>query len=518
MDRTAIVPLPAHIGDDLEGSFELNKNTTVKAVGRAQDIAAQFISWIQPATGFKLSFDSNSDLEQSSLVFKLDETNNNFGLEGYQLEVFPNQVTLTAGSPAGLRYAAQTLRQLLPGEIFSPQAIPSFKWHVPCVRIFDRPRFRWRGSMLDVCRHFMPVDFIYRFLDLLALHKMNTFHWHLTEDQGWRIEIKKYPHLTEIGGWRKQTMVGHYSQNRENPIFDGTPHGGFYTQDEIKKVVAYADNLGINVVPEIEMPGHAQAAIAAYPHLGNASERLEVSTGWGIHEHVYNVEESTLEFLQDVLEEVLSLFPSKFIHIGGDEVPKKEWKESHSTQERMRALSMGNEEELQSYFIHRMDQFLTDRGRRLVGWDEILEGGLAPNATVMSWRGENGGITAAQAGHDVVMAPNIYTYFDYYQSEDRDKEPLAIGGYLPLEKVYQYEPIPEGLENEKSHHILGTQCQIWTEYIASPEQVEYMAFPRMCALAEVAWSPLDRKDLRSFLQRLKTHLLRLDQLEVNYRR
>jgi hexosaminidase len=343
----------------------------------------------------------------------------------------------------------------------------------------------------------------------------------LTDDQGWRIEIQRYPRLTEVGGWRKETVVGHFFDNIEHPRYDGIPHGGYYTQAEIKRVVEYARARHIKVLPEIEMPGHAQAAIAAYPELGNTAQLVdqpvEVSRTWGIHYDVYNAEEGTLRFLQNVLDEVLDLFPSEFIHIGGDECPKKQWQESAAAQARIRALGLKDEDELQSYFVRRMDAFLFARGRRLIGWDEILEGGLAPRAAVMSWRGEQGGITAANAGHDVVMAPTSYTYLDYYQSEDKANEPLTIGGFVPLEKVYSYEPIPAEIAPDKAHHVLGAQGQLWAEYIGTQDKLDYMAFPRLCALAEVVWTPKESKDYPGFLARLAGgHLARLDALGVKY--
>jgi len=425
-------------------------------------------------------------------------------------------VQVRAFQEPGLFYAIQSLRQLLPADVYRSAPVGTPEWRMPCVEIEDMPRFGWRGAHLDVCRHFMPKSFIKKFIDLLALHRMNTFHWHLTDDQGWRIEIKRYPRLTEVGAWRKESLVGHYRHSMENPIYDGKPHGGFYTQQDIREIVAYAQERFVNVLPEVEMPGHAQAAIAAYPELGNTGQPVEVDTKWGIRENVFNANESTIVFLQNVLEEVLALFPSEFIHVGGDECPKRQWRESPEAQARMRELGLANEDELQSYFIRRMDTFLTQKGRRLLGWDEILEGGLAPNATVMSWRGEEGGIAAAKAGHDVVMAPNTYTYLDYYQSEDREGEPLAIGGYVPLEKVYHYEPIPAALAREAAHHVLGAQGQLWSEYMPDYRQVEYMAYPRLCALAEVVWTPPQRKDYQEFLSRLAHHLKRLDALDVNY--
>ncbi|MCE5187487.1 MAG: family 20 glycosylhydrolase, partial [Planctomycetaceae bacterium] len=369
------------------------------------------------------------------------------------------------------------------------------------------------GLHLDCCRHFMPKEFILKYIDLLAMHKMNRFHWHLTDDQGWRIEIKKYPKLIEVGAWRTESMVG---KNKSPRTFDGKPHGGFYTQDDIREVVAYAGERFVTVVPEIEMPGHVQAAIAAYPELGTTGKPVPVLTYWGGCEEILNVNESTVLFMQDVLTEVLGLFDSPFIHVGGDEVNKQPWKDSPSVQARMKELNIASEEELQSWFIGRMDQFLTARGRRLVGWDEILEGGLAPGAVVMSWRGEEGGIAAAQAGHDVVMAPSKYTYFDYYQA-DPNTEPLAIGGFVPMEKVYSYNPVPAMLEPAQQKHILGVQAQLWTEFILDSRHVEYMAYPRACALAEVAWSPVEAKDYASFLSRLQTHVKRLAAMDVNFR-
>jgi hexosaminidase len=419
--------------------------------------------------------------------------------------------------PAGIFYGMQSLRQLLPPAIFREALVDGVSWTIPAVSIEDYPRFTWRGAHLDVCRHFMPKEFVKKYIDLLALHKINSFHWHLTEDQGWRIQIRKYPRLTEVAAWRNETLVGRYENDPRKRVFDGQRHGGYYTQDDIREIVAYARARFINVVPEIEMPGHAQAAIAAYPELGNTGARLAVMTIWGVSENILNPEERTIAFMQDVLSEVLELFPGPFIHIGGDEAVKIQWKTSPRAQARMRELGLRDEEELQSWFIHRMDEFLTARGRRLVGWDEILEGGLAPNATVMSWRGISGGVTAARAGHDVVMAPGSHTYFDHYQSENRAGEPLAIGGFTPIEKVYAFDPMPDSLEPQFRRHILGAQAQVWTEYIKTPKQVEYMAFPRMSALAEALWTPVERKDYADFSGRILPHLERLRILDVNFR-
>jgi len=366
---------------------------------------------------------------------------------------------------------------------------------------------------VDVGRHFMPKERLLKFIDLIAMQKINTLQLHLTDDQGWRIEIKKYPKLTEIGSKRKQTRLGHERQSKE---FDGKPHGGFFTQQDIREIVAYARERFVNVVPEIEMPGHATAAIAAYPELGSTGKQLEVGTYWGVYKSIFNPSERTILFLQDVLGEVIELFPGRFIHVGGDEAPKDEWKASPQVQARIKELGLKDEAEMQSYFIRRMDQFLTSRGRRLIGWDEILEGGLAPGATVMSWRGTEGGIAAAKAGHDVVMTPTDYLYLDYYQSKD-PQEPLAIGGFVPLEKVYAYEPVPAELTPEQGKRVLGAQGNLWTEYIRTTQHLEYMAFPRLAAVAEMTWTPKQSKDLASFKERLKAQEERWRALGVNFR-
>ncbi len=513
MSKISIVPAPSRV-EPGEGMFVVTPDTVLVASGPAAEAAALFAAQIAPALGYTLPVVAAVD-ERPAITLMLTEGLIHLGVEGYHLTVTPSSVTARASQPAGLFYAAQSLRQLLPPEIFRSEAVEGVAWTMPCVEVEDVPRFRWRGAMLDVCRYFMPKSFVLRYIDLLALHKLNVFHWHLTNDQGWRIEIKKYPRLTEVGAWRKETLVGRLQYDSEL-VFDGIPHGGFYTQDDVREVVAYAQARHVTVVPEIEMPGHAQAAIAAYPELGNLAEPVEVCTYWGISENIFNAEESTIAFLQDVLDEVLELFPSEFIHVGGDEAPKKQWRESPAAQARIRELGLRDEDELQSYFIRRMDAYLTAKGRRLLGWDEILEGGLAENATVMSWRGVAGGVAAATSGHDVVMAPNTYTYFDYYQSADRDAEPLAIGGYIPLEAAYAFEPVCEGIGDAYAHHVLGGQGQLWTEYIAAPEHAEYMAFPRLCALAEVVWTPAERRDYTDFLARLAVHLQRLDGLNVHY--
>jgi beta-glucosidase len=410
----------------------------------------------------------------------------------------------------------QTLRQLLPPAIFDDTTVADVRWSVPAVIIEDSPRFSWRGAHLDVSRHFQPKEFVRKYIDLLALHKMNRFHWHLTDDQGWRVEIKRYPKLTEVAAWRKETIVGPHREGSEAP-FDGIRHGGFYTQDEIREIVAYAAERFITVIPEIEMPGHSQAVVAAYPELGSTDEPTETRTRWAVSPFLLNADDSTIAFMQNVLSEVLEMFPGPWIHIGGDEAVKTQWKASAKIQARIKALGLANEEALQSWFIRQMDTFLAARGRRLIGWDEILDGGLAPNATVMSWRGIDGAIAAARGGHDAVLTPTGHTYFDYYQSSDTAAEPLAIGGFLPLERVYTWEPMPAGLEEEFRRHILGVQGQLWTEYMPTPKHVEYMAYPRLTALAEVAWSPSDARELEEFRGRLAVHLDRLRALDVNFR-
>ncbi len=379
----------------------------------------------------------------------------------------------------------------------------------------DQPRFSYRGLHLDVSRHFMPVSFIKKYLDLMAMHKLNTFHWHLTDDQGWRIEIKKYPNLTKIGAKRKETLIGHYTENYPMK-FDGQAHEGFYTQAEVRDLVKYAQARHITIIPEIELPGHALAALAAYPTLGcEPDKNYETGTRWGVYGDVFCPTEPTFKVLQDVLTEVIALFPGKYIHIGGDECPKEAWKKSEFCQNLIKKLKLKDEEALQSYFITRIEKFVNAKGRTIIGWDEILEGGLAPNATVMSWRGTQGGIEAARQKHTVIMTPGEFLYLDHYQG-DPNTEPLAIGGYLPLEKVYAYEPVPTELSAAEEKYILGAQANVWTEYLPTPDKVEYMVFPRAAALAELTWMPKGPRNFEDFSYRLKTHLKRLDYLGVNY--
>lgn len=507
----AVIPKPVHM-ELGEGEFLLNPDTQIGVSPDTEMLGRRLKNLLAPAMGSIPKVTANPP--QSNLIELILQPHPDLDHpEGYLLKITKDRVRIQAARPAGIFYGCMTLLQLLPHQIFREAKVKDVVWKVPCLTIRDFPRFKWRGAMLDVCRYFMPKEFLKKFIDLLALHKMNVFHIHLTEDQGWRIEIKKYPKLTQVGAWRKETLKGHY---RDQPHqYDNRPHGGYYTQEDIRELVAYAQDRFVTLVPEIEMPGHAQAAIASYPELGNLKQKLPVRTIWGVNKNIFNAEEKTILFLQDVLTEVLELFPGEFIHIGGDEAVKTQWKESQRIQARIKELGLKDEHELQSWFIGRMDRFLTQKGRRLVGWDEILEGGLAPGATVMSWRGDKGGITAAKAGHDVVMAPTHSTYLDYYQSKSKN-EPLAIGGHLPLKKVYRFNPIPKELTEKEAQHILGAQGQIWTEYIPNPKHAEYMGFPRLCALAEVVWSP-NKKDYENFILRLKSHLLRLNALDVNFR-
>ena len=502
----SVIPQPVRL-TRTPGAFVITARAVIATDAATRDVGYALADYVSPATGYRLPVRASG----GSISIRTDTSLARLGDEGYRLVVTPTGVTIRAFKPAGAFYAVQTLRQLLPPDIYRQARVEGVTWRVPAVSIEDYPRFAWRGAHLDVSRHFMPKEFVKKYIDLLALHKLNRFHWHLTDDQGWRIEILKYPRLTQVGAWRAQTIIGQPDRADSTKwTFDGRPHGGFYTQDDIREIVAYARARFVTVVPEIEMPGHSQAAIAAYPELGNTGNQIEVWTRWGVSPNILKPEDATIRFYQDVLTEVMGLFPSRWIHIGGDEADKAQWLA-------LRNISPDSAAALQSWFIHQMDAFLTSRGRVLVGWDEILEGGLAPNAIVMSWRGTDGGIAAAQADHDVVMTPGSHTYFDHYETLDTAHEPLAIGGYLPLDTVYSYEPVPDALTAAQAHHVLGAQGQIWTEYVPDPKQAEHMVFPRLCALAEVVWTRPDRKNFTDFTARLGTHLRRLAILDVNYR-
>ena len=516
----AIIPRPTVL-TPAAGEFTLAARTPLRTDPMFAAVAHRFARDVANATGFDLAVVRASTAASGAirLVRVSGRDTLALGAEGYTLDVTPTGVTVRAAHAAGAFYALESFKQLLPAAIFRSAPISGTVWRAPAVHIEDSPRFTWRGSHLDVGRHFMPKEFVKKYIDLLARHKMNRFHWHLTEDQGWRIEIKKYPKLTEIGSCRAQTAVGPYQSDPAKRVFDGTPHCGFYTQDDIREVVAYAAERFVMIVPEIEMPGHVQAAIAAYPELGvRRDTTVQVMQVWHVSDFILNADASTVSFMQDVLTEVMALFPGPYVHVGGDEAGKSQWKASPQIQARMRELGLKDEHELQSWFVRQMDTFLTKHGRRLIGWDEILEGGLAGGATVMSWRGTEGGIEAARSNHDVVMAPGSHTYFDHYPTLDRRGEPLAIGGFLPIDTVYSFEPVPASLTPAEAKHILGAQSQLWTEYIRDPKELEYMAYPRLSALAEVVWTAKPRRDFVDFMQRLPVHLLRLDAMDVKYRK
>ncbi|MFQ5528811.1 MAG: family 20 glycosylhydrolase [Gemmatimonadota bacterium] len=503
--QPGMIPQPAssvRIGP----GFELRAPVSVNTEGPgAERLRAALRDWMaKQASYLGTPFEFAADDERAQITINVGAAIP--GDESYRLEAAAAQVRIDAASPSGAFYGLQSLRQLLSVDELR-------RVRVQAVRIDDAPRFPYRGMHLDVGRHFFPTEFVKRYVDLLASYKMNHFHWHLTEDQGWRIQIDAYPRLTSIGSCRAETIV---ERNFDPYVGDGQPYCGFYSKDEIREVVAYAADRFVTVIPEIEMPGHSLAALAAYPSLSCDGGPFEVGTRWGVYEDIYCPSEQTFAFLESVLDEVLELFPSEYIHIGGDEAPKRSWEASPLAQEVIRREGLADEHELQSYFIRRIEAFLNERGRKLIGWDEILEGGLAPDATVMSWRGTAGGIAAARQGHDVIMTPTSHMYFDYYQG-DPAHEPLAIGGFLPLQRVYAFDPVPDVLTDSEAVHILGGQGNVWTEYMTTPGRVEYMAYPRAIALAEVLWSPRPARDWGSFTARLPRELRRLDRLAVNYR-
>ena len=513
--KISVIPEPVSL-EVQEGEFGIDENTSISAdtsYQKIRNIAVQLKSALDSATGLDIPIKSES--HGQSIALNIDnDLEPSLHKEGYRLSVDNQKVALQASDASGLFYGMQSLLQLLPPQIYQTDytLVPqNTEWTIPAVKIEDYPRFSYRGMHLDVGRHFFPVDFIKKYIDLLAMHKMNRFHWHLTEDQGWRIEIKQYPKLTEIGAWRDSTLVGHYTSER----YDGERYGGYYTQEEVREVVAYAQKKHVTVIPEIELPGHASAALSAYPELGCIEGKdYKAKTTWGIFEDIFCPREKTFTFLENVLTEVMELFPSEYIHIGGDEAPKKQWKESDIAQEVIEREGLKDEHELQSYFVTRIEKFLNKHGRQIIGWDEILEGGLAPNATVMSWRGIKGGIKAAKQHHDVIMTPTSHLYLDYYQANP-ETEPLAIGNFTPLTQTYSFEPIPEELSKEESQYILGAQGNLWTEYIHSGEKAEYMAYPRASALSEVTWSPKEKRNWDDFWERLQTQFDRFEILGVN---
>ncbi|WP_228238291.1 beta-N-acetylhexosaminidase [Allomuricauda sp. M10] len=508
-----IVPKPLEI-EIGEGKFVLQHKATIDFPEALENEAQYLMESVEGLNRQIISFTRTTNVK-ADITLNIDTSITND--EGYLLEVGHEKIKITGKTAAGVFYGVQSLLQLvelpIDGETYRDVTIPA-------VTIKDAPRYKYRGMHLDVARHFFDIEFVKRYIDLIAMHKMNTFHWHLTEDQGWRIEIKKYPKLTEVGAYRNGTIIGHYPGEGN----DNTKYGGFYTQDDIREVLAHATKRHVTVIPEIELPGHSQAAIASYPFLScYPEERTEVPNGmisekskdqqqasepkivqesWGVYNDVYCAgKEETFEFLENVLDEVTELFPSQYIHIGGDECPKENWKRCPSCQERIKKEGLEGEHGLQSYFVQRVEKYLNNKGKQIIGWDEILEGGIAPNATVMSWRGTKGGIEAAQQGHDVIMTPTSYCYFDYYQSKDTQNEPLAIGGYLPVEQVYSFEPT-EGLNSDEEKHILGAQGNVWTEYMTTTGSVEYMVLPRMAAMSEVAWTAKNQRDYEDFEKRM----------------
>ena len=498
-----LTPLPrvARLGD---GEFHFSDQSAIDADPGLEGVASWLRGAVGPATGLVLPPGG----EGADIRLRVDSS---VPAEGFRLEISTTTVTVSGADSAGVFYGCQALRQLMPPATYRRARVERVEWNVPAIVVEDSPAFGWRGAMLDVVRHFMPKNDLLRFIDLMAMHRLNRLHLHLTDDQGWRVEILRYPRLTEVASWRHESQVG------AGPTagFDGRPHGGYYSQDDIREIVAYAAERFITVVPEIESPGHVQAALAAYPQLGVTGETLDVSPRWGIIPNVLNLEDSTVEFFRDVLDEVMDLFPSAYIGIGGDECPKDQWRADARTQQRMRELGLATEDQLQSWFVRQLDEHITARGRRLFGWDEILEGGLAPGATVASWRGMTGAVAAARAGHDVIACPDDQVYLDYRQSE-LDSEPIPVSIVLTLEDVYAFDPVPAELTPDEARHVLGGQANVWTEHMDSPRTVDYFAFPRLCALAEAVWTGGER-DFADFERRLEQHLLRLDALGVEYR-
>ncbi|MCJ8154639.1 family 20 glycosylhydrolase [Chryseobacterium sp. SSA4.19] len=493
-----LIPYPKNI-EFSKGEFVLNNQTVVK--GNEKSFEYQFFLKSLHKS-YHLDLSKNDRRSGDNVIFIYVDEKMNTDAD-YEIDVTKESISVKAKQSEGLFHGIQTLLQLI-------QDSPGGK--IPAMKIKDEPRFAWRGMHLDVCRHFFTVAEVKQYIDYLAMYKLNTFHWHLTDDQGWRIEIKKYPKLTQIGSKRKESMIGAYVDN----TFDGKPYGPyFYTQDQIKEVVKYAQERHITVVPEIEMPGHALAALSAYPGLACTQGPFESATKWGVFDDVFCPKEETFTFLQNVLDEVIALFPSQYIHIGGDECPKTRWKECAHCQELIKKNNLKDEHGLQSYFIHRIEKYVNSKGRKIIGWDEILEGGLAPNAAVMSWTGIKGGVEAAQSGHFAVMTPGAYCYFDHYQG-DPQTEPNAFGGFTPLDKVYSYNPVPDELNAEQVKYIMGVQANLWTEYILDFKQVQYMIFPRLFALSEVGWGTADPGNYKEFEARAINQFKVLDKMNVNY--
>lgn len=493
-----IIPKPLDVNCKGDASFLLKDGVAViypENNRKMQDNAEFLVDYVERQTGVKLTSHAGMPVD-GAICLTLDLSDDN--AEAYKLIVNDKRVCISGVSEAGVFYGIQTLRKSLP-------VAQDINVNLSAVEIYDKPRFAYRGAMLDVARHFYTVDEVKTFIDMLALHNINRFHWHLTDDQGWRIEIKKYPKLMSVASERKETVVGRWYSG----IYDGKPYGGYYTQDELRDVIDYAAKRHITIIPEVDLPGHMQAALTAYPELGCTGGPYEVRTIWGVSQDVLCVgNDFTLQFVKDVLSEVADIFPSEYIHIGGDECPKVRWEKCPKCQERIKSLGLKSdakhtkEQRLQSYMIQEAAKYLKEKGKRIIGWTEILEGGLVPDATLMSWIGESGGIEAAHQHHDVIMTPNTYLYFDYYQSKKVEDEPLAIGGYLPIEKTYNYEPMPKELTKEEQQYIKGVQANLWTEYIPVFSQVQYMVLPRLGAAAEVQWTDPSKKDYKDFLRRV----------------
>ena len=498
--QIAIVPYPNHL-ETGRGTYRVTDRPVTcdsRTDERTQRAVVGFAARLATVTGGTNPVTVADEVPASGIRFVTDES---LPAEGYELNVDGEGIEVRASQFPGFLYALQSLEQLLPAAVYGTEPAPDAAWEVPCVKIADAPRFAYRGMHLDVARHFFSVDEVKRYIDVMAIHKLNTLHWHLTDDQGWRIEIKRYPELTAVGSIRKATVV-----RKEWGTYDGTPYGGFYTQDEIRDVVKYAADRGVTVIPEIDLPGHMLAALTAYPELGCTGGPYEVWGRWGVADDVLCPgREKTFKFLEGVLTEVMELFPSEYIHIGGDECPKVRWEKCPRCQAKIRQLGLKDDGEhtaehyLQSYVTDRIGKFLAQHGRRIIGWDEILEGRAPSDAVVMSWRGSEGGIAAAKLGHDVIMTPNSHFYFDYYQSLDTDAEPFGIGGYIPMEQVYSYDPAFPELTPEQQKHILGVQANLWTEYVLSDEHLEYMLLPRLAALSEVQWCLPETKDWNRFI-------------------
>ena len=566
--RNYITPEPQKITfpESKQNGFRLSKKTSleVSGVDNSKNFIKSFVSFVNQETGFELNSKIN---KKSNILLRITDQNLDLGEEGYKISILPKEnLIVESNTEKGLFYGIESLKQIIHftkrrrdedsftefdvdvkveniKDIKSQQnfnaanlTTAGYKnvnetgyfqglekvetksldvYNIMPVIIEDYPRFKYRGMMLDVSRHFMPKEFIKKFIDIMSIHKMNKFHWHLTDDHGWRIEIKQYPKLTEIGSMRDGTLIGHSRFAGKNPKFDNIPHGGFYTQEEIKNIIKYAEERFIEIIPEIDMPGHTASLIASYPELGTLKEKTEVKKIWGVQDEILIPTENTFNFLDNLFREIADIFPSSYVHIGGDEARKKQWIESEEVQKLMEKLEIEDEDSLQTYFIGRVQKILNNYEKKIIGWDEIIEGGLVNDATVMSWRGEEGGIFAAKAGNNAIMSPTSHLYFDYYQA--RTGEPLAIGGLIPLEKVYSYEPIPEGLDINQATKILGAQGNVWTEYIKTPEMVEYMSVPRMTALSEIVWSKRKKRDFSEFRKRLNFYKYFLDKKKVNYR-